>query len=278
MKKNNFNPLSEYYDLYYETGTFGYKKNTVSLDGKIEDTIFDIIVDLNDVSRFDMSLDIVDKMFRLSSLITERFCNGKVFEPTNEMLTLLSRELEERFKNSDYNPYLVIGTGDVIKSVNLLLGDEAVLSIETFDEDRFKNDLMVSCNRVRNTRSVTSSRVVSPNYIFGDNGIYINAGNKSFLDVFGKSDTEDFDSLLDLKYYYIDYSIPEEKILVDRVKGIKTTVMDNGKVKLDSFYAPMVNGVILGALKHSDEQILNFINKSSTNDENIDKVYRKVNE
>lgn len=278
MKKNNFNPLSEYYDLYYETGTFGYKKNTVSLDGKIEDTIFDIIVDLNDVSRFDMSLDIVDKMFRLSSLITERFCNGKVFEPTNEMLTLLSRELEERLKNSDYNPYLVIGTGDVIKSVNLLLGDEAILSIETFDEDRFKNDLMVSCNRVRNTRPVTSSRVVSPNYIFGDNGIYINAGNKSFLDVFGKSDTEDFDSLLDLKYYYIDYSIPEEKILVDRVKGIKTTVMDNGKVKLDSFYAPMVNGVILGALKHSDEQILNFINRSSTNDENIDKVYRKVNE
>lgn len=278
MKKNNFNPLSEYYDLYYETGTFGYKKNTVSLDGKIEDTIFDIIVDLNDVSRFDMSLDIVDKMFRLSSLITERFCNGKVFEPTNEMLTLLSRELEERLKNSDYNPYLVIGTGDVIKSVNLLLGDEAILSIETFDEDRFKNDLMVSCNRVRNTRPVTSSRVVSPNYIFGDNGIYINAGNKSFLDVFGKSDTEDFDSLLDLKYYYIDYSIPEEKILVDRVKGIKTTVMDNGKVKLDSFYAPMVNGVILGALKNSDEHILNFINKPSINCENGVKVYQKINE
>lgn len=278
MKKNNFNPLSEYYDLYYETGTFGYKKNTVSLDGKIEDTIFDIIVDLNDVSRFDMSLDIVDKMFRLSSLITERFCNGKVFEPTNEMLTLLSRELEERLKNSDYNPYLVIGTGDVIKSVNLLLGDEAVLSIETFDEDRFKNDLMVSCNRVRNTRPVTSSRVVSPNYIFGDNGIYINAGNKSFLDVFGKSDTEDFDSLLDLKYYYIDYSIPEEKILVDRVKGIKTTVMDNGKVKLDSFYAPMVNGVILGALKNSDEHVLNFINKPSTNCEIGVKVYQKISE
>ena len=278
MKKNNFNPLSEYYDLYYEIGTFGYKKNTVSLDGKIEDTIFDIIVDLNDVSRFDMSLDIVDKMFRLSSLITERFCNGKVFEPTNEMLTLLSRELGERLKNSDYNPYLVIGTGDVIKSVNLLLGDEAVLSIETFDEDRFKNDLMVSCNRVRNARPVTSSRVVSPNYIFGDNGIYINAGNKSFLDVFGKSDTEDFVSLLDLKYYYIDYSIPEEKILVDRVKGIKTTVMDNGKVKLDSFYAPMVNGVILGALKNSDEHVLNFINKPCTNCEIDVKVYQKISE
>ena len=278
MKKNNFNPLSEYYDLYYETGTFGYKKNTVSLDGKIEDTIFDIIVDLNDVSRFDMSLDIVDKMFRLSSLITERFCNGKVFEPTNEMLTLLSRELEERLKNSDYNPYLVIGTGDVIKSVNLLLGDEAVLSIETFDEDRFKNDLMVSCNRVRNTRSVTSSRVVSPNYIFGDNGIYINAGNKSFLDPFKRTNTEEFDSTLELHYWYIDYFRPEERVLVDRVHGLKDTITDTGEVKLGSFHAPMLNGIILGALKHSDEQILNFINRSSTNDENIDKVYRKVNE
>ena len=278
MKKNNFNPLSEYYDLYYETGTFGYKKNTVSLDGKIEDTIFDIIVDLNDVSRFDMSLDIVDKMFRLSSLITERFCNGKVFEPTNEMLTLLSRELEERLKNSDYNPYLVIGTGDVIKSVNLLLGDEAVLSIETFDEDRFKNDLMVSCNRVRNTRSVTSSRVVSPNYIFGDNGIYINAGNKSFLDTFKRTNTEEFDSTLELHYWYIDYSKPEERVLVDRAHGLKDTITDTGEVKLGSFHAPMLNGIILGALKHSDEQILNFINRSSTNDENIDKVYRKVNE
>ena len=277
MKKNNFNPLSEYYDLYYETGTFGYKKNTVSLDGKIEDTIFDIIVDLNDVSRFDMSLDIVDKMFRLSSLITERFCNGKVFEPTNEMLTLLSRELEERLKNSDYNPYLVIGTGDVIKSVNLLLGDEAVLSIETFDEDRFKNDLMVSCNRVRNTRPVTSSRVVSPNYIFGDNGIYINAGNKSFLDTFKRTNTEEFDSTLELHYWYIDYFRPEERVLVDRVHGLKDTITDTGEVKLGSFHAPMLNGIILGALKHSDEQILNFINRSSTNDENIDKVYRKVN-
>lgn len=278
MKKNNFNPLSEYYDLYYETGTFGYKKNTVSLDGKIEDTIFDIIFDLNDVSRFDMSLDIVDKMFRLSSLITERFCNGKVFEPTNEMLTLLSRELEERLKNSDYNPYLVIGTGDVIKSVNLLLGDEAVLSIETFDEDRFKNDLMVSCNRVRNTRPVTSSRVVSPNYIFGDNGIYINAGNKSFLDTFKRTNTEEFDSTLELHYWYIDYFRPEERVLVDRVHGLKDTITDTGEVKLGSFHAPMLNGIILGALKHSDEQILNFINRSSTNDENIDKVYRKVNE
>ena len=268
MKKNNFNPLSEYYDLYYETGTFGYKKNTVSLDGKIEDTIFDIIVDLNDVSRFDMSLDIVDKMFRLSSLITERFCNGKVFEPTNEMLTLLSRELEERLKNSDGN----------IKSITMMLGDEAVLGIETFDEDRFTNDLMVSCNRVRNARPVTSTRVISPNYIFGDNGVYINAGNESFLDTFKRTNTEEFDSTLELHYWYIDYFRPEERVLVDRVHGLKDTITDTGEVKLGSFHAPMLNGIILGALKHSDEQILNFINRSSTNDENIDKVYRKVNE
>ena len=40
----------------------------------------------------------------------------------------------------------------------------------------------------------------------------------------------------------------------------------------------MLNGIILGALKHSDEQILNFINKPCTTSEDDAKVYKKVNE
>ena len=100
----------------------------------------------------------------------------------------------------------------------------------------------------------------------------------SSLDTFKRTNTEEFDSTLGLHYWYIDYSKPEERVLVDRAHGLKDTITDTGEVKLGSFHAPMLNGIILGALKHSDEQILNFINRSSTNDENIDKVYRKVNE
>lgn len=278
MVKNEFDPFLGYLDVCADGLKNAFEKQNDILDEKIESTFLNILLNLADISTFDVSSDLVSGMFTLANLITERFCAGKKFEPTDEMITLLSRELRMKIKNSDKKVNLVLGTGDTIKNVTLMLDNEAVLSIETFDEDRFKNDLMVSCNRVRNIRQVTSARVVSPNYVFGDNGVYINAGDESFLDVFGKNDTEDFDSKLNLKYYYIDYSTPEESLLVDRANGIKTTINASEKSFVSPFYTPMLSGIILGALKHSDEQILNFINKPSTTSEDDAKVYKKVNE
>lgn len=278
MAKNEFNPFFEYLDLCSRELKDTFECRNSALDAKIEDVYLDTLLDLDDIYRIDVSFDIVKRMFILQNLITERFCNGRGFLPMEEMVKLLSRELRAKIIESDERPKLVLETDGNIKSITMMLGDEAVLGIETFDEDRFTNDLMVSCNRVKNVRPVTSARVISPNYIFGDNGVYINTGDESFLDTFKRTNTEEFDSTLELHYWYIDYSRPEERVLVDRVHGLKDTITDTGEVKLGSFHAPMLNGIILGALKHSDEQILNFINKSSTNDENIDKVYRKVNE
>lgn len=278
MAKNEFNPFFEYLDLCSRELKDTFECRNSALDAKIEDVYLDTLLDLDDIYRIDVSFDIVKRMFILQNLITERFCNGRGFLPMKEMVKLLSRELRAKIIESDKRAKLVLETDGSIKSITMMLGDEAVLGIETFDEDRFTNDLMVSCNRVKNVRPVTSARVISPNYIFGDNGVYINTGDESFLDTFKRTNTEEFDSTLELHYWYIDYSRPEERVLVDRVHGLKDTITDTGEVKLGSFHAPMLNGIILGALKHSDEQILNFINKSSTNDENIDKVYRKVNE
>lgn len=278
MAKNEFDPFFEYLDLCSRELKDTFECRNSVLDAKIEDVYLDTLLDLDDIYRIDVSFDIVKRMFILQNLITERFCNGRGFLPMKEMVKLLSRELRAKIIESDKRAKLVLETDGNIKSITMMLGDEAVLGIETFDEDRFTNDLMVSCNRVKNVRPVTSARVISPNYIFGDNGVYINAGDESFLDTFKRTNTEEFDSTLELHYWYIDYSRPEERVLVDRVHGLKDTITDTGEVKLGSFHVPMLNGIILGALKHSDEQILNFINRSSTNDENIDKVYRKVNE
>lgn len=278
MAKNEFNPFFEYLDLCSRELKDTFECRNSALDAKIEDVYLDTLLDLDDIYRIDVSFDIVKRMFILQNLITERFCNGRGFLPMKEMVKLLSRELRAKIIESDKRAKLVLETDGSIKSITMMLGDEAVLGIETFDEDRFTNDLMVSCNRVKNVRPVTSARVISPNYIFGDNGVYINTGDESFLDTFKRTNTEEFDSTLELHYWYIDYSRPEERVLVDRVHGLKDTITDTGEVKLGSFHVPMLNGIILGALKHSDEQILNFINRSSTNDENIDKVYRKVNE
>lgn len=278
MTKNMFDPFLEYLDLCSRELKDTFECRNSVLDAKIEDVYLDTLLDLDDIYRIDVSFDIVKRMFILQNLITERFCNGRGFLPMKEMVKLLSRELRAKIIESDKRAKLVLETDGNIKSITMMLGDEAVLGIETFDEDRFTNDLMVSCNRVKNVRPVTSARVISPNYIFGDNGVYINAGDESFLDTFKRTNTEEFDSTLELHYWYIDYSRPEERVLVDRVHGLKDTITDTGEVKLGSFHVPMLNGIILGALKHSDEQILNFINRSSINDENIDKVYRKVNE
>ncbi len=278
MTKNMFDPFLEYLDLCSRELKDTFECRNSVLDAKIEDVYLDTLLDLDDIYRIDVSFDIVKRMFILQNLITERFCNGRGFLPMKEMVKLLSRELRAKIIESDKRAKLVLETDGNIKSITMMLGDEAVLGIETFDEDRFTNDLMVSCNRVKNVRPVTSARVISPNYIFGDNGVYINAGDESFLDTFKRTNTEEFDSTLELHYWYIDYSRPEERVLVDRVHGLKDTITDTGEVKLGSFHVPMLNGIILGALKHSDEQILNFINRSSTNDENIDKVYHKVNE
>ncbi len=278
MTKNEFDPFFEYLDLCSRElkDTFGSRNDV--LDAKIEDVYLDILLDLDDIYRIDVSFDIVKRMFVLQNLITERFCNGRGFLPTAEMIKLLSHELRTKVIESDERPKAVLENDGNIKSVTIMLGDEAVLGIETFDEDRFTNSLMVSCNRVKNARVVTSTRVISPNYIFGDNGVYINAGDESFLDTFKRANTLEFDSTLGFYYWYIDYSRPEERILVDRVHGLKDTITDTGDVKPGSFYAPMLNGIILGALKHSDEQILNFINKPSINGEKTGKVYQKVNE
>ncbi len=278
MAKNEFDPFLEYLDLCSRELKDTFESRNNVLDAKIEDVYLDTLFDLDEAYRIDVSIDIVKKMFILQNLITERFCNGRGFLPTKEMITLLSRELRAKVIESNERTVLVLKNDGNIKSVTMMLGDEAILGIETFDDDRFTNDLMVSCNRVRNARPVTSTRVISSNYIFGDNGVYINANNESFLDTFKRTDTEKFDSTLGLHYWYIDYSRPEERILVDRVHGLKDTITDTGEVKLGSFYAPMLNGVILGSLKHCDEQILSFINKPSTNSENTGKVYQKVNE
>jgi hypothetical protein len=277
MSNNKFNPFLEYLDLCSNELKDAFESRNNALDVKIEDVYLDILLDLDNICRIDVSFDIVKRMFILQNLITERFCNGRGFLPTEEMIKLLSHELRVKVIESNERSNLSLEIDDSKKSVTMMLGDEAILGIESFDEDRFANDLMVSCNKARNTRTVTSACVISPNYIFGDNGVYINASDESFLDTFKRTDTLKFDSTLELYYWYIDYFKPEERIFVDRFHGLKVNITDTGDVKIESFQVPMLNGVILGASKHSDEQMLNFINKPSTNDEN-GKIYQKINE
>lgn len=277
MAKDNYNSMKEYLDLYEEVGSIGFKKQNNVLDGKIEDTILDILFDLNDISRIDVSSDVVRRMFDLANLITERFCDGRKFEVTDSMITLLSRELRENIKNSEHNPYLILGNNEEVKNVVLTLGDVPVLGIDVFDDDRFSNELMISCNKVRGGKRPVSARIISPSYILGDNGIYINSGEANFLDEFRKNDTEEFESSLNLKYYYIDYFKPEDKIYIDRASGIKL-VTDEDIEQSTLFSKTMLDIIMLGGRNRTDSEIVNLIYKPVSNNFEGAKIYKKINE
>lgn len=277
MAKDNYDSMKEYLDLYEEVGSIGFKKQNNVLDGKIEDTILDILFDLNDISRIDVSSDVVRRMFDLANLITERFCDGRKFEVTDSMITLLSRELRENIKNSEHNPYLILGNNEKVKNVVLTLGDVPVLGIDVFDDDRFSNELMISCNKVRGGKRPVSARIISPSYILGDNGIYINSGEANFLDEFRKNDTEEFESSLNLKYYYIDYFKPEDKIYIDRASGIKL-VTDEDIEQSTLFSKTMLDIIMLGGRNRTDSEIVNLIYKPVSNNFEGAKIYKKINE
>ena len=277
MAKDNYDSMKEYLDLYEEVGSIGFKKQNNVLDEKIEDTILDILFDLNDISRIDVSSDVVRRMFDLANLITERFCDGKKFEVTDSMITLLSRELRENIKNSEHNPYLILGNNEEVKNVVLILGDVPVLGIDVFDDDRFSNELMISCNKVRGGKRPVSARIISPSYILGDNGIYINSLESNFLDEFRKCDTEKFESNLNLKYYYVDYFRPEDKIYIDRVSGIKL-VTDEDIEQSTLFSKTMLDTIMLGVRNRTDSEIVNLIYKPVSNNFEGAKIYKKINE
>lgn len=277
MAKDNYDSMKEYLDLYEEVGSIGFKKQNNVLDEKIEDTILDILFDLNDISRIDVSSDVVRRMFDLANLITERFCDGKKFEVTDSMITLLSRELRENIKNSEHNPYLILGNNEEVKNVVLILGDVPVLGIDVFDDDRFSNELMISCNKVRGGKRPVSARIISPSYILGDNGIYINSLESNFLDEFRKCDTEEFESSLNLKYYYVDYFRPEDKIYIDRVSGIKL-VTDEDIEQSTLFSKTMLDTIMLGGRNRTDSEIVNLIYKPVSNNFEGAKIYKKINE
>lgn len=277
MAKDNYDSMKEYLDLYEEVGSIGFKKQNNVLDEKIEDTILDILFDLNDISRIDVSSDVVRRMFDLANLITERFCDGRKFEVTDSMITLLSRELRENIKNSEHNPYLILRNNEEVKNVVLTLGDFPVLGIDVFDDDRFSNELMISCNKVRGGKRPISARIISPSYILGDNGIYINSLESNFLDEFRKNDTEEFDSSLNLKYYYVDYFKPEDKIYIDRASGIKL-VTDEDIEQSTLFSKTMLDTIMLGGRNRTDSEIVDLIYKPISNNFERVKIYKKTNE
>lgn len=178
----------------------------------------------------------VGYMAELAECITARYFNGKYMELSGSMIDLLIRDFRtsirsEKNKRVSIKMLPVFGTSETagliscVKGFNFFVNDEAILGIRTFEDDRFNNEAMVSCNQSRYHGFSKASRLISKNYIFGENGVFVNASNRSFLDTFDDTGRDDFNFNPDLKYYYFPYAEYVDGngkySYIDRKEGIK---------------------------------------------------------
>lgn len=273
MANSNFNPFLEYLNYSKDIGYFGSKRTIKELDEDIERRIVGILRYLESQPEYILYSNVLDSFFDLADLITERYFDGKKPYISGDTVFFLANELKKNMLHLEMMPELFVDCDEAIRRVNLCSSETgSLLGIFVFDEDRFSNELMVSCSKVRGENTKSSARVITPNYIFGENGVYINATDESFLDTFYGIDTLEFDSTVDLKYFYIDYFNPRRKIYVDRGAGFKT-VYENNKFETTCFHKPLLDCVILGGNRRTDDEVLDFICKE--NNTSTGKVYEK---
>lgn len=207
-------------------------------------------------------------MAELAECITGRYFKGRHMKLSDSMIDLLIRDFRTTLKkddNRDVSIKVIPATGvsekngliSSVKGFTFYVGDEAVLGIRTFEDDRFNNEAMVSCDQSRKNGFYKSCRVISKNYIFGENGVFVNASKRSFLDTFEDTGKDDFLFNPDLEYYYFPYlgfiDGVGKYVYIDRSRGIRKVVSDEGE-KVYSFKPVLLDCAFMGGpLKDNDE-------------------------
>ena len=207
-------------------------------------------------------------MAELAECITGRYFKGRHMELSDSMIDLLIRDFRITLKkddNRDVSIKMIPATGvsekngliSSVKGFTFYVGNEAVLGIRTFEDDRFNNEAMVSCDQSRKNGFYKSCRVISKNYIFGENGVFVNASKRSFLDTFEDTGKDDFLFNPDLEYYYFPYlgfiDGVGKYVYIDRSRGIRKVVSDEGE-KVYRFKPVLLDCAFMGGpLKDNDE-------------------------
>lgn len=243
--KNEF--VNDYSALIEDMGSISREKVLLRLDRKIGSLILEIMDEADSAYYNSSSHIIASDMFLLANSLTERHFSSKRFEPDDEMIELLGNELIRNVRTLKGKTRVVLTTGDV-KRITIYKGDVAILGVRVFEDDRFDSEAMISCKKSKDidTTMFRNVKVVSANYIFGTDGVFINASDKSFLDTFGNTGNDDFGINPDLKYYYMKYVDGNlRKTYIDRKNGRR--IFYEGERKFESSFAPSIlDALIVG--------------------------------
>lgn len=215
MEKSEVNKgaFVDYSDFVQKNGRIlakrkaGFHSNEV-LEMMIEEYVLMIQSEVRHLDYLDTAFmsstrQIAIYMAELAECITRRYFKGRHMELSDSMLDLLIRDFRTALKRDgdrDVLIKMIPATGvsekngliSSVKGFTFYVGDEAVLGVRTFEDDRFNNEAMVSCDQSRENGFYKSCRVISKNYIFGENGVFVNASSRSFLDTFCDTGRDDF--------------------------------------------------------------------------------------
>ena len=219
---------------------------------------------------------IIGNMVDLAQCINERYHNGKHMELSKDMIDLLLSDFDKALCEDD-NRYISIELIEVddttvvnglgqevpcVKGITLSVRGERVLGIRTFEDDRFNNEAMISCNQSRYHGFSKGCRVISRNYIFGEDGTFVNASNKSFLDTVGDPHKEDFPFCPELEYYYMPYfpyikpiDIDGKYVYINRHEGLRVVVSDKGE-KTYRFKPMLLDCTFVGGPLKNNEEVI----------------------
>ena len=280
MEKSEVNKgaFVDYSDFVQKNGRIlakrkaGFHSNEV-LEMMIEEYVLMIQSEVRHLDYLDTAFmsstrQIAIYMAELAECITRRYFKGRHMELSDSMLDLLIRDFRTALKRDgdrDVLIKMIPATGvsekngliSSVKGFTFYVGDEAVLGVRTFEDDRFNNEAMVSCDQSRENGFYKSCRVISKNYIFGENGVFVNASEKSFLDTFRDTGKDDFLFNPDLEYYYFPYlgfvDVVGKYVYIDRSEGIRKVVSDEGE-KVYRFKPVLLDCAFVGGpLKDNDE-------------------------
>lgn len=282
LEKNE--ALRNYMDFVQKNGKIRKKAingcyDEVMLEDKIAEKVILLReyaknLSLNSSTFLEASRQSVYSMLEMAECVTERYFKGNYFELSPLMIDLLINDFRCSIKRQcvgkvtydflptslEENSFLDYRT--MAKNFTFYVNGEAVLGIRTFEDDRFMNEAMVSCDHARYHGFNKSARVISRNYIFGENGIFVNASEESFLDAFRNSGVEDFPFVPDLKYYYFPYmgyaNGKKEYVYIDRKMGIKKTFSSDGE-KSYMFKPILLDCALVGGPLQDDQEMLDSV-------------------
>lgn len=140
-------------------------------------------------------------------------------------------------------------------SVTLLDGDEEVLAIRCFEEDRLDNEALVSLSHTRGEDKKKFS-LIAGRFMLGGNGIYRSCEGSNFIKGIKDTDEEAFSTIYPFRYTYHPF---DDSKCVQINRGNRERKVFCGTRHFDEEFNGVYDFVLVGGMPKSDQELYDYV-------------------